>query len=351
MMRIGLPAALVAALLSLSRPAIASKENVCADNAQASLSALVHGNDTAAAKHFTPGLLKRHDAANLRQTWNAVLSKAGAYEGHGAPHVTVIDGRRFLFTEVNFAKARLDAINTCDAIGRLSFFEWGPASTASTRITAAKRVTLSNGTTELPVVIPSPLGDLPATLDMPAGHGPFPAVVLVAGSGPQDEDETIGPNKPFRDIARGLAAAGVASLRYDKRTFAYRTKAALDKHLTVDDEVTNDALTALHVLGHHALVNHHRLFILGHSLGGMMAPRIGKRAPSLAGLILLAAPSRPFWDVIAEQVREQGQRQELPQKKIASDEKAIAHEQALLAKAPPPTRRKVRCSAWGRSTG
>ncbi len=66
--------------------------------------------------------------------------------------------------------------------------------------------------------ITSPLGPLPATLTLPSGEGHFPAVLLVAGSGPNDRDETIGPNKPFRDLAQGLAAADIASLRYDKRT-------------------------------------------------------------------------------------------------------------------------------------
>ena len=61
---------------------------------------------------------------------------------------------------------------------------------------------------------------LPGTLAMPKGTGPFPAVVLVHGSGPQDRDETVGPNKPFLDIARALAAQGIAVLRYEKRTQA-----------------------------------------------------------------------------------------------------------------------------------
>src|SRR6185369_4322477 len=59
---------------------------------------------------------------------------------------------------------------------------------------------------------------LPATLTLPTGTGPFPAVVLVHGSGPNDRDETIGPNKPFQDLAQGLASQGIAVLRYEKRT-------------------------------------------------------------------------------------------------------------------------------------
>lgn len=150
--------------------------------------------------------------------------------------------------------------------------------------------------------LPSPLGPLPGTLTIPGGAGPFPAVVLIAGSGPFDRDETLGPNKPFRDLAEGLAAAGIASFRYDKRTHAY-SKKTVGNTFTIDDEVTDDALTALHVLRQQSLIDSHRLFVLGHSLGAFMAPRIGQHDPRVAGLILLAAPAELGPDVLIRQIR------------------------------------------------
>ena len=65
------------------------------------------------------------------------------------------------------------------------------------------------------------LGELPGILTVPKGDGPFPVVILLQGSGPSDKDETIGSLKPFRDIAEGLAAQGVAVYRFDKRTYVY----------------------------------------------------------------------------------------------------------------------------------
>lgn len=150
--------------------------------------------------------------------------------------------------------------------------------------------------------VPSPLGPLPATLTTPKGTGPFPAVLLVAGSGPNDRDETIGPNKPFLDVAQGLAAAGIASLRYDKRTRVYG-KEIVGKAITVDDEVTDDALSALQVLAQQPSIDTHRLFLVGHSLGAVMAPRIGQRDAHLAGIILLSAAAKFDMDTIIRQAR------------------------------------------------
>ena len=166
---------------------------------------------------------------------------------------------------------------------------------------------------------------LPATLAMPKGDGPFPAVVLVHGSGPNDRDETIGANRPFLDIARGLAAQGIAVLRYDKRTQA-RPQDYADGQVTIDNETTDDAVLAVQALRAMPGIDSQRIYVLGHSQGGMMAPRIGQRDPRIAGLILLAAPARNLLDILIEQndriLTMQGQRQSTA---------GIAHMDALTA--------------------
>jgi dienelactone hydrolase len=139
---------------------------------------------------------------------------------------------------------------------------------------------------------------------MPAGRGPFPAVVLVQGSGPLDRDETIGPNKPFRDLAVGLAADGVAVLRCDKRTKTYANQmAAMIDQVSVKEETEDDALSAAALLRTRPGIDPKRVFLLGHSLGGSQAPRIGLRDPELAGFILLAGSTLPLEDLILEQTR------------------------------------------------
>lgn len=133
----------------------------------------------------------------------------------------------------------------------------------------------------------------PAILTLPKTHtAPVPVVVMVQGSGPQDADETIGPNKPFRDIALGLGAAGIATLRYDKRThFAPQTFQA---HPDLDHKVTLDAVAALQFVSGLQEIDRQRIFLLGHSLGGTMAPTIAadfiaSGKGNIRGLILLAA--------------------------------------------------------------
>lgn len=144
---------------------------------------------------------------------------------------------------------------------------------------------------------------LPATLTLPKGKGPFPAVVLVHGSGPHDRDETLGANKPFRDLAEGLASQGIAVLRYEKRTKQHgaRMLAASSSNFTVKDETIDDALAAVALLRRTAGVDAKKIFVLGHSLGGMLVPRIGLADASIAGFIVFAGATRPLQDEIVRQ--------------------------------------------------
>ena len=149
-----------------------------------------------------------------------------------------------------------------------------------------------------------PSGSLkfPATLCLPANATgkKLPIVILVHGSGPQDRDETIGPNKPFRDLAQGLAAAGIATLRYDKRTFAFKSQLDL-KTMTIEDETLADAVAALEFARTLPEADAKRVFVLGHSQGAMFAPAIAQRAQA-TGAIMMAAAERPLDQIIEEQI-------------------------------------------------
>lgn len=140
---------------------------------------------------------------------------------------------------------------------------------------------------EREILVPTPAGPLPGTFTAPPTGGRSPVVVIVHGSGPADRNLTFGPNAPYRDLAQGLAARGVASVRYDKRT-----KVApfwfINRAFTVRDETIDDAVAALRVAREQPEVDPGHAVVLGHSLGGMLAPRIAQSDGHLAGIIIMA---------------------------------------------------------------
>ena len=148
------------------------------------------------------------------------------------------------------------------------------------------------GVVEREITIRGPV-PLPGVLTLPVGKGPFRGVVLVHGSGPGDRDETVVGNKPFRDIAWGLAQRGIVVLRYDKRSRVAPAWFA-GRGFTVYDETIEDALHALTVLRQQAEVDKTLTVVLGHSLGGMVAPRIAlvDARMGLAGVIIMAGATR-----------------------------------------------------------
>lgn len=306
----------------------ASGGDTCIANATASLAALVHGDYVTTGKDFAPQLAKALPATKLEQTWSQVQVMAGAYRSHGVAQRQSLQGKPVVVVPVVFVQGRLDFVTACDASHRITaFYLLEPSVVEAPPV---KTRTTTEGVRVEPLEVPSPMGPLRGALTLPDGKGPFPAVVLVAGSGPHDLDETVEGTKPFRDIAEGLAKAGVASLRYDKRTFDYAQKVAANPGSTIDDEVTDDALAALNLLAEQKQIDPQRVFVLGHSLGAQMAPRIAHRDPRLAGVIMLAAPARSFLDVVVAQIRDLGPRQGMSPTELEMREKAIAAEQKLL---------------------
>lgn len=156
---------------------------------------------------------------------------------------------------------------------------------------------------ELPIEVGPAGSTLPGLLALPDGAGPFPVVVLVHGSGPQDRDENVMGNRPFHDLAHGLAARGVATVRYDKRSFALpATLQKLGEALTVQHETIDDAVAAVALARTRPELDSARVFVLGHSLGGTAGPRIAAQARA-DGLIVVAGMARSLPDVVLEQVR------------------------------------------------
>lgn len=149
---------------------------------------------------------------------------------------------------------------------------------------------------ERSVTVGSDEWKLGGTFTFPAGKGPFAAVVLVHGPGPNDRDESIYATRMFADIAEGLASRGIAVLRYDKRTKVYGAQMS-ELAFTLQEETIEDAVRALALLRRQPEVDPRRVFVLGHSLGGYAVPRIARQDGRLAGAIVLAGNARHIEDV------------------------------------------------------
>jgi len=132
-------------------------------------------------------------------------------------------------------------------------------------------------------------------------NGLIPAVVLVHGSGPANMDATIGNNAPFKDLADGLSKKGIAVLRYDKRTFIYGEEMRNDNGLSVKEETIEDAIFAADFLRQDSRIDANKIFIVGHSFGGMLAPRIDAEGGNFAGVIIMGGSPRKFEEILKDQ--------------------------------------------------
>jgi dienelactone hydrolase len=234
----------------------------------------------------------------LKSDWDSIVPRLGDYNGtittqssevQGYDVVTVTTGHEFynLFTSVTF--------DTDGTVAGLHFIY-----TVNDNLKPTTYI--QNGIKEIHFDLVSGQYKLPAILTLPAKANNLPAVVLVSGSGPNDRDETVGAEKPFKDIAEDLAKKGIASLRYDKRTFAYQAQIeASGGNISIDEEYTQDAASAVNYLTGFSGINKTKVFLLGHSEAGMLAPRISLSTPTVAGVILLAGSPRRFEDIIVDQ--------------------------------------------------
>lgn len=136
-------------------------------------------------------------------------------------------------------------------------------------------------------------------LTLPVCSQTVPCVVLVQGVGAHDKDYSVGPNKPYMQLAAGLAMQGVAVLRFDKRTFAY-PECQADSNFDINEETLIDSVAAVDFVRNHPRVDSQRVFFCGHSMGGLLAPEMAKRVPELAGVVILSSPGRTLEAIVEE---------------------------------------------------
>lgn len=262
-----------------------------------------------ATSYFDAEMLKALPAAQLEGAWKQVIGQFGAYKEEVTRKQEVSEGYDVIIVTAQFEKSPLNLRMVFNADHRMSGLFFQPAENIETEMPAYETPHYADleRLVEREVVIGEGAWALPGTLTLPVvgadnAEG-LPVVILVHGSGPNDRDETIGPNKPFKDLALGLASEGVAVLRYDKRTLVHGQKLMAEMpDLTVQEESIEDVLLAIELVKSLPEVDPSRIYVLGHSLGGMLAPRIGVQSRDLAGLIIMAGAARPLEVLMLEQM-------------------------------------------------
>jgi dienelactone hydrolase len=269
--------------------------------AEALVDALATAHFSSAVEGFNATMKSALPPEKLKENWRGLERQAGAYQRRIGTRVINQNGIKIVFVSCQFDRTVVDvkvAFDNEELIAGLFFVPGkplGPATRASPPATVLEtEVTVGTGKWILPGTL---------TLPLPVHAKPFAGVVLVHGSGPNDRDESVGMNKPFRDLAWGLAQRGIAVLRYDKRTRVYGAKLGSIHPFTVEDEVVDDARAAVELLRTTAGIDGQRIFVLGHSLGGTLAPRIVTANSSIAGIIIMAGATRKLEDAMLEQAR------------------------------------------------
>ena len=135
-------------------------------------------------------------------------------------------------------------------------------------------------------------------------EGPFPLVILVPGSGPNDMDETIGVCTPFKDLADQLNRLGIAVLRYNNRAYEYLADIGSDiQNFTPYEEIIQDAVAVFQDALTLAEIDPANIFIAGHSIAGYFIPKIAEYTENSAGYIMMAANAYNLEDLIYQQYR------------------------------------------------
>ncbi len=260
------------------------------------------GDYASATTKFDDAMKKALPPEKLQALIQQLTTQAGTIINLDGVSTSEIMGHKVVVVTVQFAKGKTDILIPFNDRGLISGLSFNPSTQLASHYNPPSYVDCRSFS-EVDVTVGRGKWALPGTLSIPKGTGPFPGVVLVHGSGPHDRDETLGPNKVFRDLAWGLASQGIAVLRYDKRTFAHKSKYTpeLASKITVQEEVVDDALLAIRLLLETTKIDSRRIFVLGHSLGGNLIPLIGSQDRSLAGLIIMSGSPRPIVDSALDQ--------------------------------------------------
>jgi dienelactone hydrolase len=254
-------------------------------------------NFTQAHDYFDSSVSDKISIRNLDGLWAKLNENLGKLESADVVQSKTEGEYFYVYVEGKFANDSQNFLLVYNKSEKLVGLFLPPKTNRAQHVKAAYADTAKY--TEKEIYIETPGHKLVGKLTQPKNVQNFPIVVLVHGSGPADMDATVGGNKIFADLAQGLASQGIGSIRYVKRTMVYAGE--FGKTFTVKEETIDDALAAIALARTTPGVNPKKIFLLGHSLGGMLAPRIAALVPDLNGIVIAAGPARTLTDVLVDQ--------------------------------------------------
>jgi uncharacterized protein len=280
---------------------------------------------------FNQAMKEAMPASQLQITWQTALEGLGTYQTLQEPTVDTFEGGRILKYKMDYARGHLSikvVISPEKQIVGLWIFPTVTKESPNPKAVASDFEEAGLKVIQMEIGMDGWM--VPGTLVLPKSSDKSTAVIMVHGSGPLDRDATIGPNQPFRQLALELGKRGIASFRYDKRTLTHKKKVGLLSNFTVEHETIDDAKSAFTAVQKHEAIHSDRVYILGHSLGGMLLPRIAEGLPSVSGLIAMAASPRSPEDLILEQIQYLAN---IPTTGVTPEKRKAVEEQALMIKA------------------
>ncbi|MDD2959428.1 MAG: alpha/beta fold hydrolase [Lachnospiraceae bacterium] len=301
-------------------------EEALKTDAQETATDLVNGDYEAVEVKFDEAMSAQLDLENLQASWEAATKDLGDYIGQVSVKGVESSGYYIVSVLEHFENNGLNVRLVYDTESRIAGMQCTYAAVGEEEPEAD-----ASYTQEKMTVTADPDFPLDGILTLPKDVEKPPVVILVQGSGTTDKNEEISGNKPFQDIAWGLAEQGIATLRYDKRYFAKPEAAPELSKMNLRLEMLDDLAAAITLMESDERVDNQQVFVLGHSLGGLMAPAIAVEHPELSGVISMAGTLRPLWEVSYDQAAEAFAA--LDETTLSEEEKTAVEEQkAQMAK-------------------
>ncbi len=297
---ISLKSILIIIFIAYSISIKAQDKTVCERIATESINWLQNGEEIKLHNVFTDAVATKLDTETIKKIWSQLESQYGKFNKIDSFASARLKDNLLVDCILNFEKGKLKYRLTFDKNNKIAGIFFSPYSSSKktghkaeeSTIFTEKKISFTNDGIKFPAMLCLPKQSIKAI------------VVFIHGSGPNDMDETIGPNKIFKQIAHELAKYGIGSLRYDKRTYlAQQGKIKVNFPLDLQHIIVYDAIAAVNYIAKIDSIKNLPIFIIGHSLGAFAAPLIAKQDTNVAGIILMAANSRPLEDIVVQQYK------------------------------------------------